>query len=272
MSTCSPLTSWYSSTSTCAKPPGDPRSRDRVREQRAPVQQQVVEVEHAERALARRVGSERLAQLLGVLGAPREVACEHLRERGLGVHHARVDVEHRVCARESPAALGVPALLADQVDQVGRVARVEHAEARAQAQRGGVQAHQPVRDRVERAAHDAPARGRLALRERARALDQLARRPAREAEQQDALRGHALPQQPGHARAQRRGLAGARARQHEQRAARIARRLALTVVQPRQVRRQLLEGGGEHVFAKLRQLPDGVRARVQAQPGRVRRS
>ena len=126
-----------------------------VDHQRAPEHEQVVEVEHAERALARRVAAEQPHERVGVLGAPREVLVEHLAQRPLRVDGARVDVDQGRLAREAPRALGVPVLLAHEVEHVGRIARVEQGEVGREAQRGRVLAHEPVRDRVERASEHA---------------------------------------------------------------------------------------------------------------------
>ena len=72
----------------------------------------------------------------------------------------------------------VPVLLAHQVEHVGRVAGVEHAEAGRQPERRGVPAHEPMGDRVERAAHDRPRAGPGATEARARARASRARRGA----------------------------------------------------------------------------------------------
>ena len=117
-----------------------------VGRERAPVQEQVVEIEKTERALAHRVGAEGLRERVAMLGAPRKRLRQHLRQRRLGVDRARVDVEHRLRAREAPAARGVTLLLAHEVEQVGRVARVEDPEAGSEPERGGVESHHPVGD------------------------------------------------------------------------------------------------------------------------------
>ena len=64
------------------------------------------------------------------------------------------------------ARCGVAVLLAQQVEHVGRVAGVEHAEAGRQPERGRVPAHEPVRDRVERPAEHARRRRAPAPRAR----------------------------------------------------------------------------------------------------------
>jgi hypothetical protein len=137
----------------------DAAADDVVGGQGAPVQQQVVEVEHPERPLARPVGAEQRREVVGVLGAPWEVLVEHLAERALRVDRARVDVGERVLAREPGARRGVPVLLADEVEHVRGIAGVEQREAGGEAERRGMRPDDPVGDRVERPTDDAP-RGR----------------------------------------------------------------------------------------------------------------
>ena len=48
------------------------RSDDLIARERAPVEQQIVEVEHAQGTLARAVGAEARGERLAVLGAPRK--------------------------------------------------------------------------------------------------------------------------------------------------------------------------------------------------------
>ena len=112
------------------------RPDDRVLGQRAPVEQQVVEVDHPEPALARAVVDEQAREVVGVALAPREGLGQQLAQRALGVDRARVDVQQRRLAREAPAGLPDAGLLAHEVQQVGRVAGVEHAEAGRQAEHG----------------------------------------------------------------------------------------------------------------------------------------
>jgi len=116
----------------------DQRADDLVGRERAPVQQQVIEIEHAERPLARAVAAKDLRERLVMLLAPRERFGQHLGQRRLGVDGPRVDVLHRLRAREAPCALGVTVFLAQVVEQIGRVTRVQHPKAGIEAQRGGM--------------------------------------------------------------------------------------------------------------------------------------
>src|ERR1700752_2023300 len=107
-----------------------------------------------EGALAGEVNAKRVAERVAVLRAPRKRALEHGVEGLLRVDGAGVDVEHRGGAGEAARAGGVPLLLADEVEQVGGIAGVEHAETGRQPERGRVQAYEQMRDRVERSAED----------------------------------------------------------------------------------------------------------------------
>ena len=203
---------------------------------------------HPERALAGAVVDEQAREVVGVALAPREGLGQQLAQRALGVDRARVDVQQRRLAREAPAGLPDPGLLAHEVQQVGGVAGVEHAEAGRQAEHGRVAAHEPMGDGVEGAAHHPP--GVPAVRRApevgARAPEHLARGAAREGQQQHALGRRALVDQPRDPRRQRRRLAGARAGQHEQRAARVGGGGELLGVQSVEV----AGGAGfEHAFA-----------------------
>jgi hypothetical protein len=183
-----------------------------------------------------------------VLGAPRERVAEHLAQRPLGVDGPRVDVSQRVLAREPPARLGVTLLLAHEVDQVGRVAGVEQAEVRGQAERGGVRPQAAMGDCVKRPARDPPG-ARVRPGERRRAVDHLAGSAPGEREQQDPLGGDAVLHQPGDACAQRRRLARARSGEHEQMTVGVPGRgplLGVEVGQPCGLGRGL--GGHEHRF------------------------
>ena len=61
----------------------------------------------------------------------------------------RVDGEARVLAREALFGFREAELVAQHVHQVGGVAAVENAEARVEADRGGVSPNQPIGDRVK---------------------------------------------------------------------------------------------------------------------------
>ena len=155
---------------------GHARSDHIVGRERAPVEEQVIEIEQGQLALARPVGAERLRERLAVLGTPWKRLGQDLRQRRLGVDGARVHVEHRLGARKTPSTRGVTLLLAHHVEKIGGVLGVEHPEARIETERGGVKANHAVGDRVKRAAHDAAGVRRDPLGEGTRALHHLPRR------------------------------------------------------------------------------------------------
>jgi len=170
-----------------------------VTRERPPVQQQVVEVDHTKRALARAIGAEDLRERLAMLGTPRERLGQNLLQGGLGIDRARVHVEHRLGPREAPSTACVALLLAHVVEQVSRIAGVEHTEARREPERGRVQADHAVRDRVERAANDragACVRGvKRSASVRARSTISRAARRVK-AQEQDPLGSDPFGQQP----------------------------------------------------------------------------
>ncbi len=236
---------------------------------RVPVQQQVVVVEDMLGLLGLHVGVEQRAQLRLPHRAPREVLLEHGIQRALGVDGARVDRQAGLLEREAARLGRQVQLMPHDIEQIGRVAAVVDGEIGRQADALGVFAQQARADAVEGAgpgqgglvcgAGGRPRAGGIALhgtrQQVAGAAGQLARRPARERQQQDALRIGAMGHQVRHAPAQRLRLAGARARQHQQRAGFRRVRpgnaefdgLALLVVQLRQVvgrERGLRSGGG----------------------------
>src|SRR5947209_18510076 len=93
--------------------------------------------------------------------APGKRVGEHLWERPSRVDRARIDVEQRALLREPSRALGVALLLSEQVEDIGRVPGVEHAEACGQAEHRGMPAHVVMRDRMKRSAeHPAAIGGR----------------------------------------------------------------------------------------------------------------
>ena len=224
------------------------RARMRVRHQRPPQEQQVIEIDGAEGALARGEGLKERAEDLEVLLAPREALGHDLPHRPLRVHRARVDVSERVLAREAPSGLAVTLLLPHEIEQVGGITRVEHREVRAESERRGVPAHEAMPHRVERTAEHAPSR---AAGHRLRAREHVPRRTARERQQQDPLGRGAVGDERRDARTKRRRLPGPRAGQHEQVAVAVQCGGALLGV-------QFLEpvggvGGvsrGEHPFAE----------------------
>ena len=96
--------------------------------ERAPVEQEVVEVEQLGRPLALAVGAEDPSELVQVGEAPGEVLGEHVRKLTLSVHGARVDVGEGGLAGKAGARLGKTQLLTDHVHEISAVGRVDDGE------------------------------------------------------------------------------------------------------------------------------------------------
>ena len=111
MSTCSAFTSWYSSTSTCSKPPAIAlRSTPRPSAPASPAAGRRGRARPA-RACGRRrprTPRERARRAPRTTGSTRRAPPQ----RQLGVDHPRVDVEHRARPREPPGAGRAPPLRA----------------------------------------------------------------------------------------------------------------------------------------------------------------
>ena len=121
----------------------------RIVEHVAPVQQQVVVVEHALRLLFGHVGAEQRLQLGRPAGAPRIALLQHLLQRLLAVDHARVDRQAGALERKARVGLRQTLLVAQQAEQVFAVAAVGNGEGRVQADARRVVAQQPRADAVE---------------------------------------------------------------------------------------------------------------------------
>ena len=108
------------------------RPGGRIRQRRLPQQQQVVEVNEPVAALVRHVVTEEPGQLGGEIGAPGKRALHDVGDDGAGVHAAGVDVgAYRRARRAAPGADQI-VLLAQRVQHVRDVSRVDHAELRRQ--------------------------------------------------------------------------------------------------------------------------------------------
>ncbi len=189
-----------------------------VGQQGPPVQEQVVEVDGVVGPLARGVPAEDLADLVRVVGAPRELSPQDLGQWLLGVGDPRQDRPERGCPREPLAAREVcDDLGPDQAEQVDGVALVEDGEAVVQADRPGLAAQDLVTDRMERSPVDVP--GRVVAAGSAGPPDHLRRGPPGERQQQNALRADPLGDERGHPCGEGAGLARARAGDDQQRPA-----------------------------------------------------
>ena len=210
------------------------RARGRVGEQAVEEDEQVVEVEHTLLGLAVGVGPEEQLQRVLVLLAPGEAAIQQVLERLPGVHAAAVDVRARRLAREAPVPSGEVELGAQDVQQVLRVGAVVDGEAGVEPDVLAVEAQEPRRDRVERAAPHAARGGPLlgpAVQEPVHPAQHLGRGAPGEGDQEDALRPDPAVDEMGHAVRERGGLTGPSARDDEQRLVAVRRGLALPIVE-----------------------------------------
>ncbi|MGF6657603.1 hypothetical protein OKW34_008193 [Paraburkholderia youngii] len=191
-----------------------------------PVEQQIVVVEHALLLFGVDVRGEQPAQIVLPLATPRKRAVQYLSERCTGIDDARVDREAGALRRKAPLFRGQSEFVAHEVHQVGGVFAVVDRERGREADQIRVFAQQPRADAVKRARPRQPLRERGACTDggsrgagdACHAAGHFERRAAREGQQQDALRIGALHHQISGAMRERVGLAGARARDHEQRA------------------------------------------------------
>jgi hypothetical protein len=161
-----------------------------------------------------------------VLLAPGEVLSDDVGHRLLRIDRSGVDVEQGGLLREPAPALRMPVLLPDEIDQIGGVTRVEDTEAGREPESARMQSNELVGHGVERAAHDRGRDGRQA-NVGPGALEHLARRPARERQQQNPLGRDAYGNEPCHPCAQRRGLPSTSPSQDQQRTLRVGRGLSL---------------------------------------------
>ena len=201
----------------------------RLAHHRLPVDQQVIVVEQPAALLALDVGAAQLRQVLLPAQAPAELLLERLAQALLRVDAPGVDRQAGVLARKALGLLAQLQFLAQVVEQIGRIAPVDDGVAGLEIEVAPVVAQQAVADRMKGAGPDQPLQHRLRLvaervaerraHDVVRAPAHLARGAAREGQQQDARRIHAVHGQPGGAMRDGLGLAGARPRHHQQRSA-----------------------------------------------------
>ncbi|MEZ0103113.1 hypothetical protein ABIF25_006695 [Bradyrhizobium elkanii] len=196
-----------------------------VRHHLRPVEQEVVVIEHVLPLLGFDIGAEQLFQFTGPAGAPREELAEHGLDRHLRVHAARIDRKAGALGGEPAFGAGETEVVADQIDQVGGILTVMDREGRVEADTLGEFAQQPRADAVERAGpaqrigHDRGAIAEHAARNALDAAGHLGGGAPRKGHQQDTARIGAGDDQMRDAMGERVGLAGPRARDHQQRRA-----------------------------------------------------
>jgi hypothetical protein len=117
--------------------------------QLAPVEQQIIVVEHALLLLGLHVGSEQALQVVPPLRAPGELLGQHPVERLGGVDGTRVDREARRFQRKPLRLVGEAELVAHEVHKIGGVLAVVDGEAGIEADRVRVHTQQAGADCVE---------------------------------------------------------------------------------------------------------------------------
>ena len=233
--------------------PADGGFRSGVR----PVEKQVVVVEHRMALLRLHVAPEEQPQLVLPLGAPGEGRREHLLERQLGIHRARIDLQAGALGRKTLLGPREAKLVADEVHEVGGILAIMNGEGRADPDPLGIFAQQPRADAVEgpgpgqRRARGGRAEARHRSDDPLDTPRHFRRRPAREGHQQDATRVGAVDDQIGDAMRKGVGLAGARAGDDEQRRALLALPRGIGRREPL-VRVQRVEPGGVHAANQTR--------------------
>ena len=184
---------------------GDRTKRHHVR----PVKQQIVVIEHPLRALGERIGAKQLSQLARPLAAPGECLQEQRRQLDPGIRGIRVDREASRLLRKAPRLVAEAQFVAHQIHQIRGVAAVEHGEGGIEADRLGIEAQQPARDRMK-GARPGDAAGDVRATRPADPLDPprhlLGRAPG-EGQKQHAPRVGTAQDQMGDAMRQRVGLA-----------------------------------------------------------------
>ena len=234
MSTWIWLTSWYSSTSTWSQRPAIAGPSAGSASSARQASSRSSKSSSAAVALAGDVGAEQVEDRVGVRVAPRELGGDHVAGRAAGVDRPGVDVDQgRRRAGTARSAAGQAVVVAQQVHQVGGVARVEHRHAGGRPSVSACVGDQPVRDGVEGAA---PAAVRAASRSRAQIAAARASMSsaARRVKVSSRIRSGSTPRSSSarHPRGQRAGLAGAGAGQDDQRAVAVRGRGQLRVVEP----------------------------------------
>ena len=115
-----------------------------------PIEQEVIVIEDILSLLRLHIGREKFAQLGRPGGAPREGNAQHLLDRELRVHAARVDRKARAFHRKTAFGLRQTKLMPDQVHQIGRILAIMDRERRIEPNLAGVVTQEPRADPVER--------------------------------------------------------------------------------------------------------------------------
>ena len=243
----------------------------RLLHEHVPVEQQIVVVEQLLRVLDLDVAAEQLRQLVRPLAAPGKRFFERARERLAAVDAVRVDREARVLARKALLLLREAQLLAQQIEQIRRVAAVEHRERRLEPDDLRVLAQQPIADRMDTCRTTAGVRAlspccrtarcaqrSVAMRSARRSISCAARR----VKVSSRMRSGATPfsKQMRDPMRERVGLAGAGAGDDEQRPGReagvlvLAERGCALLGGIQALSRHAVDGAGAHTWTLARSL------------------
>ena len=204
-----------------------------VPEQALPEEEQVVVVEHRLLGLAIDVALKEPLEVGGERAAPGECRCEHVLERAARREAAAVDLRAGRLAGKAALLGGEAQLAADEIDKILGIRAIVNGEAGRETDGIAVVAQQPHRDRMESAAPDMVAvdRQALAAHDRLDAGEHAGGGAAGEGEQEDARGGSALRDQMAHAMGQGGGLAGAGARDYEERPVAVPRGSLLLAIE-----------------------------------------
>jgi hypothetical protein len=130
---------------------GDIGGNRRLRHHLRPVEQEIVVVEHVLALLGLDISGEQRPQLRLPMLAPGEVRAQHLVERQLRVHRARIDREAGALGGKARLGLGEAEIVPDQIDEIRGILTVVDGESAIEPDLAGVFPEKPRADRVERA-------------------------------------------------------------------------------------------------------------------------
>ena len=122
----------------------------RVAHSLRPVKQEIIVIEDVLPLLGLHIGREEVAQLGRPGGAPRERSAQHLLDRELRVHAARVDRKAGAFHRKTALGLRQTKLMPDQIHQIGGILAIMDRERRIESNLAGIVAQEPRSDPVER--------------------------------------------------------------------------------------------------------------------------
>ena len=186
-----------------------------IAHERAPRDQQVVQVEQSACPFALRIGAQEPHDLVRVSERPRELVRDHLATGLLQAHRAGRDVGHRPARGHPPVGAVQTVLAAQEIEEVGDVVGRQHGDIR-EPQVLRVLGDDAVGHRVEGPSGDALGERRVADHRRRARRHRGGRAPC-EREEQYALGRHARVDQPGDPAREHAGLPRAGAGGDDQR-------------------------------------------------------